>query len=381
MGTWEFRIHLLSATRESIPDAGARRRQGMVASHRVARRSPRPHVLLLAGRREVARVERLGLARLSEPALVAAVHPAVAASRVAHRVLNAARCAQGLPGRLVERLWGTPRHGAVGGASCAAERAPEYSVTGALFVAQSARGCSGPAQGELVRWRATAERAADRLRAGRAAAGERELRAVAGALILRSDWLPAARGLLALAAAHLARAPPLETQVVLRQIDSSAGAVLETGELQRETVRPHSGTLTASKTLPNVLTAALVAARDLGDQWACWSIRLPLATRPPFCWPRPAGCCTWRRRSRGAARRPSRRAPGRSHWPRRRRRSLFWRLAIPLPSIGRSPEPWLWHGRTRSSAGAQGNGCSRRSVPVASVVRGRRRPGCVARRS
>ncbi len=249
-----------------------------------ARWSPRSHVLLLVGRREVARVEGLGLARLSERALVAAVQPAASGGHVAGRVLEAARCAHGLPGRFVDRLWGTTRNrGAANGVSRAAERAPEYGVGSVLALPEGGvEGRPWAATDELTQWRESAERAASRLRAGRATAGERELRAAVGALVRRSDWLPAVRGLLALAAAHLARGRPREAQAVLREIDTDVAARKQTWTFERQgemavLSAAALGDLGGLEEASQVLSTTLVAARGVGDQPACRSLRLALA--------------------------------------------------------------------------------------------------------
>ncbi len=249
-----------------------------------ARSSPRSHVLLLVGRREVARVEGLGLARLSERALVAAVQPAASGGHVAGRVLEAARCAHGLPGRFVDRLWGTTRNrGAANGVSRAAERAPEYDVGSVLALPEcGVEGRPWAATDELTRWRESAERAVSRLRAGRTTAAERELRAAVGALVRRSDWLPAVRGLLALAAAHLARGRPREAQAVLREIDTDAAAGKPTWTFERQAEMAvlsaaALGDLGGLEEASQVLSTTLVAARGVGDQQACRSLRLALA--------------------------------------------------------------------------------------------------------
>ena len=77
-------------------------------------RSPRPHVLVLAGVEEVRAVRGLALERLSANALTAAIRPIRRSPVVDERIRRAVEQADGLPGRLAAMLWRS------GGASAAA---------------------------------------------------------------------------------------------------------------------------------------------------------------------------------------------------------------------------------------------------------------------
>jgi DNA-binding NtrC family response regulator len=244
------------------------------------RRSPRSHVLLISGRQEVARVDGLGLTRLSMEALLGCVHPPVGTEEP--RILDAARSARGLPGRLVERLWGKSAARTAWAGSRVAEHAPEYGAGGACRVDSGNRGPLWVAPVELERWRGSSERAVALLRAGRGAAGERAMRGAVGALLRRGDWLPAFRGLLALAASHLARGRPVDARAILREVDACSDRVKEAEgfEPQRQWALLEAAVLVDLGQLQegaHVLTTALTAARGVGDSEACWSIRVSLS--------------------------------------------------------------------------------------------------------
>ena len=243
------------------------------------RQSPRPHVVLFAGRREMARVEGLGLTRLSAEALVRSVEPPVDDGQ--RRVSEAARAACGLPGRFVRRIWGRVT---VPAGSRVAEEPPEYGACASACLVASVAANSEPwAQpAEINRWRVSSARAVDLLRAGRGAAGERMLRAAVGALRRRADWVPARRGLAALAAAHLSRGRPFEAQRVLREIEEYGDAHHEAPSLdwQVELALLEAaalGDLGHLEQSEQVLTTTLVAAHGVGDAVACRRIRLSLS--------------------------------------------------------------------------------------------------------
>src|SRR5262245_32311011 len=71
--------------------------------------TPKPHLLLFAGRDEVPRVQTIHLQRFAPERLVHALRPGVQQGRQRHRIDSAARRARGLPGRFVELLWQLPR--------------------------------------------------------------------------------------------------------------------------------------------------------------------------------------------------------------------------------------------------------------------------------
>ncbi len=250
-----------------------------------ARWSPRSHVLLVVGRREVARRGGLGLTRLSEQALLSSVQPAVAPGPDADRLKAWARSAHGLPGRFVARLWDRAR---VRGLDCTpsatrvAERAPEYGTASALVLPERVEACALAPLEELHRWRQSAEHGAEKIRAGRVACGERELRAAVGKLVRRSDWPAAVTGLLSLAASHLERGRPREAREVLREIDAAPAAAPHVSrfELQCQMAEIGAaalGDLGQVEEAARILTATLVAARGAGDTQRCLSTRLALA--------------------------------------------------------------------------------------------------------
>jgi hypothetical protein len=180
----------------------------------------RGHVLLFAGRTEVARVAGAPLGMLSEDQLTASVEPSGIDEGSRRRIADAAGRAHGLPGPFVERLW--PRVGFIaprtsirprrGDANRVAESQPVYGGSGPV-PAEGPEDAARPADAVVV-WPASRECAALRQRidealkllaARRRAPGERLLRQTVGALARRSEWSEAARGTLALGGALLAR--------------------------------------------------------------------------------------------------------------------------------------------------------------------------------
>lgn len=184
--------------------------------------TPKPHLLLFAGRDEVPRVQTIHLQRLAPERLVHAVRPRVQQSRQHRRIESAARRARGLPGRFVELLW------QMSGCS----RVRSRNLGGAL-AAESPASCLGPLDGErdtaaaidggawadpneIAALRRKLETALKQLGAGRHAPGERTLRAAVAGLVRRHDWPGAARGMAALASAVLRRGRARDAHHILK---------------------------------------------------------------------------------------------------------------------------------------------------------------------
>jgi DNA-binding NtrC family response regulator len=167
-------------------------------------RAPRPHVLLVAGDREIDAMDAVSLEPIAIAALVKAIRPLDLSDAIRSRVERAAARACGLPGIFADSLWG----GAP--AIAAATRRPRAGTRAAEVPAvygrdpddpppPSADVRTWPAPGELAGLRRRAQLGAELVERGRHAPGERVLRQAAGGLARRSDWTHAAQAALALA--------------------------------------------------------------------------------------------------------------------------------------------------------------------------------------
>ena len=163
-------------------------------------RSPRAHVSLFVGRREVPGIEGVALKRVPAEALVNAVCPRDIDESLKRRIRRAAYRAQGLPGRFASVLWGTAGQTAL--ATRAAERVAEYAV----------------APRERV-WPASWPG----LDTGRWARADRELRQAIGRLARRHDWASATIGATQLAGALVTRGRPRDAQALLSDAREYAG--------------------------------------------------------------------------------------------------------------------------------------------------------------
>ena len=196
-------------------------------------RLPGPHVLLLAGREEIAHVHGLPLEPLAASALVEAIRPRDVPAAIRRRVEAAASRSRGLPGKFVSLLWGTdsgqvsrfkaaevPRggfSGVIGMTGRVAERSPAYGVGSSTAPdgTEPARSPSWAAPRELAVLRRRLEAATRQLDAGRHAPGDRLLRCVIGGLARRHDWLHAHGGAIALAGSLLKRGRPQDARARL----------------------------------------------------------------------------------------------------------------------------------------------------------------------
>jgi DNA-binding NtrC family response regulator/tetratricopeptide (TPR) repeat protein len=203
-------------------------------------RAPGPHVLLLAGREEIAHVHGLPLEPLPASVLVEAIRPRNVPVAIRRRVEAAASRSRGLPGKFVSLLWGNEvsrksqgssfksqagrqgreaivQAGVFGVTGRVAERSPAYGVGGSTApeVTEPARSPSWAASGELAVLRRRLEGAIRQLDAGRHAPGDRMLRYVIGGLARRHDWLNAHGGAIALAGSLLKRGRPQDARAVL----------------------------------------------------------------------------------------------------------------------------------------------------------------------
>jgi DNA-binding NtrC family response regulator/tetratricopeptide (TPR) repeat protein len=202
-------------------------------------RLPGPHVLLLAGREEIAHVHGLPLEPLATSALVEAIRPRDVPAVIRRRVEAAASRSRGLPGKFVRLLWGETlksqvsslesRPGVVGLAGRVAERSPAYGdgSSTAPEITEPARPASWAAPGELAVLRRRLEGATRQLDAGRHAPGDRMVRCVIGGLARRHDWLHALSGATALARSLLKRGRPQDARAVL---DAAKGYATRAGQ-------------------------------------------------------------------------------------------------------------------------------------------------------
>ncbi len=185
-------------------------------------RSPRPHVLLLAGVEDVPGMDGVALERVAASALISSIRPAPLPG-LEPRVRRAAEHAGGLPGRFVQLLWGDARSTYLPGRqprtpARAAEQTAVYgedAATAEVCPIPAAEARMWPAPGELVTLRRRVDTARELLRSGRHEPGERALRQAIGALARRGDWAHAGGGALALASCLLKRGRPRDAQTVL----------------------------------------------------------------------------------------------------------------------------------------------------------------------
>jgi DNA-binding NtrC family response regulator len=232
----------------------------------------RSRLLLLAAREETRHVHNVRLDRVPADRLAAAVWPPAAADRHAERIRRIASSAQGLPGQFTRQLWRAAAWSAetaVGPSmppsSRVAEPGEPYVVTRRSTIAASPRR-AWPVPADIGARRRRLDEASARLAGGRLAVADREIRAEAAALVRRDDVRPAARALLALAAAWLkrgrvdrARTAAREAGDLIKHDDDDSGlldAALLSGQIATE-----AGELVEAE---SSLRGALAAAR-LGD--------------------------------------------------------------------------------------------------------------------
>jgi DNA-binding NtrC family response regulator len=177
--------------------------------------APRQHLLLLVGRKEVARVHNLRLDPLPRELLLGAVrpHPLSACHRPA--VTRCAAGARGWPGRfatLLRTIEPQPR-----GVSVAAERRSRYVIDrpATVAVAEPRVSSEWPVDGDVAAHRRRLTDAVAQLGSGRRAAAVRAVRGLACALARRHDWRTAANGMIALAATLVGRGQLREASAAL----------------------------------------------------------------------------------------------------------------------------------------------------------------------
>jgi DNA-binding NtrC family response regulator len=248
-------------------------------------RSPRSHVLLLAGAEEVPRVQGVQLERLMPEALQGAIRPCGLGGAVRGRIETAARRSDGWPGHFARLLWGpapdirTSR--ASRGLTMAAEQPTTYGK--ALPVLQDGAGSpeagSWPASGELTALRRRMDAAIRHVEGGRHAPGERALRQAVGGLTRRCDWVHAARGGLVLASSLLKRGRPRDAQVVLAETSESATKAGQDGSMVDVAVLAGAAwtDLARLDEAESVLGAAIEAARSRDEPVRTASSALALA--------------------------------------------------------------------------------------------------------
>ena len=197
-------------------------------------RTSRPHVMLIVGRRDVARVDGIALTPLDADALVSALVPPPIDRRTLRKVRAAADRSRGLPGRFATLLW--PDSDAAAGTgwsarslSRAAERPAVYgqSPEASVVPASAAVPCVWPAPGELAALRRRIDAATAAIARGRHAPGTRDLRNAIGALARRGAWLDAANGAYALAVALVQRGRTRDAQAAIdygREYATRAGS-------------------------------------------------------------------------------------------------------------------------------------------------------------
>jgi two-component system response regulator AtoC len=188
-----------------------------------ALRSPRPHVCLVIGRGEVARLDGFEIGRVGRDELVAAARPADEISR--RDAERAAEAAHGLPGAFVRRLWSSWSVSApVSARSRVAEQSPAYAAVHAAGLSDAAVDAPAtspgylPAPAEIALLRRRIARAKDLLAAGRHSPGLRLLRQAVAAQVRRRAWPDAADGGLALARELLTRGRAGDASRLLEQV-------------------------------------------------------------------------------------------------------------------------------------------------------------------
>jgi len=259
-------------------------------------RSPRPHVLVFAGREEVPTVDVVALEPLTPDLLMSTIRPADLPAALAARVRRAATQADGSPGRFARLLW--RRTLAISDSSGERPRAvPRAAEQAAVYGAEDLAADAAPdrppdprgwpAPGELVALGRRVEAARRLLETGRHAPGERMLRQAIGALARRGAWTPAGEGALALASSMLKRGRPRGAHDVLdeaREYGHRAGSPGSEGALARiATLAGCAWTdLARLDEAENVLGAALAVAR--ARAWASLTVDAVLASARVAFW-------------------------------------------------------------------------------------------------
>jgi DNA-binding NtrC family response regulator len=265
--------------------------------------SPRAHVVLFVGRREVPGVEGVALKRVPAKLLAESVWPRVAGGTAAGgalrmRIERAAQRAQGLPGRFAALLWGAswlePRRPVL--ATRAAEQVAEYDVGGTGSGIMRV----WPAPGELAALRQRMDAALPILARGCWAKADRELRQTIGRLARRHDWTPAAIGAMKLAGALVERGRPRDAQALLDDAREyarrgSGGGSDETCEAALRNIGLTSGVawtdLTKLEDAETVLRTVVASVQDAESTEFAMRARLALAR-----------CLFWRGRFEDASR-------------------------------------------------------------------------------
>jgi len=247
-------------------------------------RNPRPHILVFAGRREIAHVDGLQLEPLSAEALVNLVQPRCVDAATRSRIERAAERAHGIPGRFVQLLWGghqeLPRILRHHMRTRAAEHSEAYGDDDVPSEDTASASVPWVATGELVTLRSRLDGAVGLLERGRLAPGGRALRQAIGSLARRRDWTYAARGQLALAGGLLRRGRPREAQAAL------AGAREWVGRTDRDSPLWVEEAILAGvawtdlaqlEDAENVLQGAIASARAVCDRVRMAAAHLALA--------------------------------------------------------------------------------------------------------
>ncbi len=219
-----------------VIDTGAGPESAWPSLLQAAVRAPRPHVMLVVGRRRRA-VESTawGWIAVAAESLVAALLPAIdePAART-RRGPSGGTIARGLPGRFRAPAIGVDGSRSPGGgvARCSTALLAGGGATGRVRRRRGGRRRrwtrsepparasvdaerAWPAAGELATWRRRVLSAAEQISGGRHTPGIRLLRQAVGGLARRDAWTDAARGTIALASALLARGRTRDAQAAI----------------------------------------------------------------------------------------------------------------------------------------------------------------------
>jgi DNA-binding NtrC family response regulator len=249
--------------------------------------SPRGHVVIRTCSEAIRSRHGIGLELFSAATLSAAVRPQPSSLCARRHVHDAARRARGLPARFAELLWGgsvyrpptTPSRG-VGGMTRVAEHRAVYGRQEPPSRDAPGGGrVSWPVSADLAALREQAALAGGRLRAGRFALGERQLRQAVHALARRHDWASAAEHAVVLASALVIRGLPRQGQDVLEDAKEFATRAEDTARLLDVAVCAGHAWIDRARLerAEAVLGAALAASQRVDDPFRRVSASLALA--------------------------------------------------------------------------------------------------------
>jgi DNA-binding NtrC family response regulator len=243
--------------------------------------TPKPHVVLWIGVRDIPRIPTVALHRYASDRLRELLRPAPLDVAVRKRAASAALRSRGLPQRFRELFWGiTPyrphhRHPALR----ASEQAAVYGADAPAVprerderagASEETPGQTGelPVGTELVVLRRRMADAIQQLAQGRHASGERATRRLVGALSRRGDFLHAASGGVALMGALVKRGRLREVRALLVQVQDLAERSRQTDVLLDISVLLGSVAIAETRLdeAETVLQAAVMSARGVEER-------------------------------------------------------------------------------------------------------------------